>query len=132
MFQATWKKLVLGQATDGNDVIPPLPPLPSRLVTDEDLKQFYEAMKIYDVPKGGVESNSNGVKRKSGYLGGLDTQHYGRGKRAREVCLHILFIWTVLTVEFLGCFLLFVCVCSASSHPHIMRVSLGVTLLYNL
>ncbi|KAK7363636.1 hypothetical protein VNO77_05786 [Canavalia gladiata] len=77
---ATWKKLVLGQATDGSDLILPLP---SRLVTDEDLKQFYEAMKISDVPKGGVESN--GVKRKSGYLGGLDTQQYGRGKRAREV-----------------------------------------------
>ncbi|KAL2339088.1 hypothetical protein Fmac_013534 [Flemingia macrophylla] len=77
---ATWKKLVLGQATDGSDLIPPLP---ARLVTDEDLKQFYEAMKISDVPKGGVEST--GVKRKSGYLGSLDTQHYGRGKRAREV-----------------------------------------------
>ncbi|KAK7264579.1 hypothetical protein RJT34_32188 [Clitoria ternatea] len=77
---AKWKDLVLGQATDACDLIPPLP---SRLVTDEDLKQFYEAMKISDVPKDGVESN--GVKRKSGYLGGLDTQHYGRGKRAREV-----------------------------------------------
>ncbi|KAJ1395171.1 SNF2-related, N-terminal domain [Sesbania bispinosa] len=79
---AAWKKLLVGQGTDGSDLIPPLP---SRLVTDEDLKQFYEAMKIFDsdVPKGGVESN--GVKRKSGYLGGLDTQHYGRGKRAREV-----------------------------------------------
>ena len=81
MFQATWKNLVLGHSTDGSDVIPPLP---SRLVTDEDLKQFNEAMKIYDdVPKG--EGESNGVKRKIGALGGLDTQHYGRGKRAREV-----------------------------------------------
>ncbi|MCI03847.1 helicase swr1, partial [Trifolium medium] len=79
---ATWKKLVLGHEADGSDVIPP--PLPPRLVTDEDLKQFNEAMKIYDVvPKGEVESN--GVKRKRGALGGLDTQHYGRGKRAREV-----------------------------------------------
>ncbi|KAK7387852.1 hypothetical protein VNO78_22648 [Psophocarpus tetragonolobus] len=78
---ATWKKLVLGQATDGSDLVPSLP---ARLVTDEDLKQFYEAMKISDVPKGGgVESG--GVKRKGGYLGGLDTQQYGRGKRAREV-----------------------------------------------
>ncbi|CAI8610581.1 unnamed protein product [Vicia faba] len=77
----TWKKLVLEHATDGSDVIPPLP---SRLVTEEDLKQFNEAMKIYDdVPKGEVDSN--GVKRKRGGLGGLDTQHYGRGKRAREV-----------------------------------------------
>lgn len=73
---------MLGQATDGSDSIPPLP---ARLVTDEDLKQFYEAMKVFDVPKGEVESS--GVKRKGGYLGGLDTKHYGRGKRAREVCL---------------------------------------------
>ncbi|XP_024638089.1 chromatin structure-remodeling complex protein SYD isoform X1 [Medicago truncatula] len=78
---ATWKNLVLGHSADGSDVIPPLP---SRLVTDEDLKQFNEAMKIYDdVPKG--EIDSNGVKRKRGALGGPDTQHYGRGKRAREV-----------------------------------------------
>ncbi|GAU11125.1 hypothetical protein TSUD_197490 [Trifolium subterraneum] len=43
-------------------------------------------MKIYDdVPKGEVQSN--GVKRKRGSHGGLDTQHYGRGKRAREVTL---------------------------------------------
>ncbi|MED6205469.1 hypothetical protein PIB30_018071 [Stylosanthes scabra] len=76
---AAWKKLVVGQATDGSDLIPPLP---SRLVTDEDLKQFYEAMKISDVPKGEIESD--GLKRKSGNVGGLDTQHYGRGKRARE------------------------------------------------
>ncbi|RZB54805.1 Chromatin structure-remodeling complex protein SYD isoform D [Glycine soja] len=76
---ATWKKLMLGQAADGSDI----PQLPARLVTDEDLKQFYEAMKISDVPKAEVESS--GVKRKGGYIGGLDTQHYGRGKRAREV-----------------------------------------------
>ncbi|CAJ2634403.1 unnamed protein product [Trifolium pratense] len=80
---ATWKKLVLGHEADGSDDVIP-PPLPPRLVTDEDLEQFNEAMKIYDVvPKGEVESN--GVKRKRGALGGLDTQHYGRGKRAREV-----------------------------------------------
>ncbi|KAI4345492.1 hypothetical protein L6164_012612 [Bauhinia variegata] len=76
----TWKKLVHGQATSSSELIPPLP---SRLVTDDDLKIFYEAMKIYDVPKSEVASN--GVKRKGGYLGGLDTQQYGRGKRAREV-----------------------------------------------
>lgn len=90
MSQVTWKKLVPEQATDASDLIPPLP---SRLVTDEDLKQFCEAMKISDVPNVGVESN--GVKRKSGSVGGPDTQHYGRGKRAREVCLYILFIWIV-------------------------------------
>ncbi|XP_027916125.1 chromatin structure-remodeling complex protein SYD [Vigna unguiculata] len=77
---ATWNKLVHGQTADGSDLIPPPP---ARLVTDEDLKQFYEAMKISDVPKVVVESS--GVKRKGGYLGGLDTQQYGRGKRAREV-----------------------------------------------
>lgn len=63
----------------------PLSPLPSRLVTDDDLKVFCEAMKLNDVPKAGVVS-SGGVKRKSESLGGLDTQQYGRGKRAREVC----------------------------------------------
>ncbi|KAF5452399.1 hypothetical protein F2P56_027401 [Juglans regia] len=78
---ATWKKLVCGQGMDASD---PLPLPPARLVTDDDLKEFCEAMKIFAVPKAGVVSNV-GVKRKSGYLGGLDTQHYGRGKRAREV-----------------------------------------------
>ncbi|GAV63394.1 SNF2_N domain-containing protein/Helicase_C domain-containing protein [Cephalotus follicularis] len=77
---ATWKKLVLGQGI-GSETSPPLP---SRLVTDDDLKAFCEAMKIFDVPKAEVVSNV-GVRRKSGYLGGLDTQQYGRGKRAREV-----------------------------------------------
>lgn len=68
---------------DGSE---PLPPFPSRLVTDHDLKEFYEAMKIYDAPKAGVSPNV-GAKRKGEYLGALDTQQYGRGKRAREVCL---------------------------------------------
>ncbi|KAI4317659.1 hypothetical protein L6164_025510 [Bauhinia variegata] len=75
-----WKKLVLGQATGSSELIPLLPP---RLVTDDDLKNFYEAMKISDIPKGVV--SSNGVKRKGGQIGGLDSQQYGRGKRAREV-----------------------------------------------
>eukprot|EP00258_Populus_trichocarpa_P047597 XP_024463616.1 chromatin structure-remodeling complex protein SYD isoform X3 [Populus trichocarpa] len=78
---ATWKNLLLGQ---GMDALEHQPPLPSRLVTDDDLKAFYKAMNLYDVPKAGVESNA-GVKRKGQSLGGLDTQHYGRGKRAREV-----------------------------------------------
>ncbi|GAY36040.1 hypothetical protein CUMW_019990 [Citrus unshiu] len=77
---ATWRKLIRGLGTDGE----PLPPLPSRLVTDDDLKALYEAMKIYDAPKTGVSPNV-GVKRKGEHLGALDTQHYGRGKRAREV-----------------------------------------------
>ncbi|KAG8636634.1 hypothetical protein MANES_15G017800v8 [Manihot esculenta] len=79
--KATWKSLLLGQ---GRDVTEPLPPLPSRLVTDDDLKAFYEVMKLYDVPKAEEVSNV-GVKRKGQKLGGLDTQRYGRGKRAREV-----------------------------------------------
>ena len=74
--------MLLGQ---GMDALEHQPPLPSRLVTDDDLKAFYKAMNLYDVPKAGVESNA-GVKRKGQSLGGLDTQHYGRGKRAREVC----------------------------------------------
>ncbi|XP_011034240.1 PREDICTED: chromatin structure-remodeling complex protein SYD-like isoform X2 [Populus euphratica] len=78
---ATWKNLLLGQ---GMDALEHLPPLPSRLVTDDDLKAFYKAMNLYDVPKAGVESNA-GVKRKGQSLGSLDTQQYGRGKRAREV-----------------------------------------------
>lgn len=60
------------------------PPLPSRLVIEDDLKAFYEAMKLYEVADDGAASGS-GMKRKSGSLGGFDTQQYGRGKRAREV-----------------------------------------------
>lgn len=82
MLQATWKKLVTGE---GIDCSKPLPPMPSRLVTDDDLKEFCEAMKLFDVPKAVVASNV-GVKRKGEHLGGLDTKQYGRGKRAREVC----------------------------------------------
>ncbi|GMI95860.1 hypothetical protein HRI_003255300 [Hibiscus trionum] len=78
---AKWKKLVYGSGMDSSK---PLPPLPPRLVTDHDLKEFYEKMKLYDVPKTGLQTNT-GLKRKGGSLGGLDSQQYGRGKRAREV-----------------------------------------------
>ncbi|KAE8736015.1 P-loop containing nucleoside triphosphate hydrolases superfamily protein isoform 3 [Hibiscus syriacus] len=78
---ARWKKLVFGSGMASSK---PLPPLPSRLVADDDLKAFYEAMKLYDTPKTVVQPNV-GVKRKGGSLGALDTQRYGRGKRAREV-----------------------------------------------
>ncbi|KAK8507175.1 hypothetical protein V6N12_008521 [Hibiscus sabdariffa] len=78
---AQWKKLVYGSGMDSSK---PLPPLPPPLVTDHDLKEFYEAMKLYDVPKTGLQPNT-GLKRKGESLGGLDTQQYGRGKRAREV-----------------------------------------------
>lgn len=52
--------------------------MPSRLVTDDDLNAFYKAMQVYEVSK-------VGTKQKAEKLGGLDTQQYGRGKRAREV-----------------------------------------------
>ncbi|XP_058199382.1 chromatin structure-remodeling complex protein SYD-like [Rhododendron vialii] len=82
---AMWKKLLLGQGKNGSE---PIPPLPSRLLTDEELKLFYEAIKTYEASNARVASDVGanvGAKRKSGGLGGLDTQHYGRGKRAREV-----------------------------------------------
>ncbi|KAL1154798.1 hypothetical protein V6Z11_A09G268200 [Gossypium hirsutum] len=80
---AKWKKLVCGSEMDSSK---PLPPLPPRLVTDDDLKEFYEAMKLYDTPKTQLQPNNNiGSKRKGGSLGSLDTQQYGRGKRQREV-----------------------------------------------
>ncbi|OEL37669.1 Chromatin structure-remodeling complex protein SYD, partial [Dichanthelium oligosanthes] len=75
---AAWHKVVQDGSTSGLD--PAV--LPSRLVTDDDLKPFCHAMKLYE------PSNVKSVKvnvRKKGELGGLDTQHYGRGKRAREV-----------------------------------------------
>ncbi|XP_074271286.1 chromatin structure-remodeling complex protein SYD-like [Silene latifolia] len=78
---ATWKTLVMEHGGDKSEA---LPPFPSRLVTDDDLKAFYEAMKIHEAPTGDA-SSSSGVKRKGGYVGGFDSQHYGRGKRAREV-----------------------------------------------
>lgn len=78
-MQEIWKKLCLESGTQSSELIPPLP---SRLLTDDDLKPFYEAMKISDKP---VVAPSPGLKRKGQSLGGLDIQHYGRGKRAREV-----------------------------------------------
>ncbi|KAJ6791482.1 chromatin structure-remodeling complex protein SYD [Iris pallida] len=70
---AAWQTVIQGGAKDGLDSIP----IPSRLVTEEDLKPLYKAMTTY-------EAANAGVKRK-GEHGSLDTQHYGRGKRAREV-----------------------------------------------
>ncbi|XP_024989764.1 chromatin structure-remodeling complex protein SYD isoform X8 [Cynara cardunculus var. scolymus] len=75
-----WKKLVLEQGGISSE---PIPPLPSRLVTDDELKSFCEAMKAIEVPKPVVVPGIGG-KRKGG-LGNFDTQQYGRGKRAREV-----------------------------------------------
>ncbi|KAI3983237.1 hypothetical protein MKX01_013304 [Papaver californicum] len=70
-----WQKLVHGSEKDDPTTCLSMP---SRLVTDEDLKAFVEAMQAY-------EDANEGSKRKSEYTGGLDTQYYGRGKRAREV-----------------------------------------------
>ncbi|XP_010247117.1 PREDICTED: chromatin structure-remodeling complex protein SYD isoform X2 [Nelumbo nucifera] len=72
---AAWKNLVQEQDKDCSESLPPMPP---RLVTDDDLLTFYKAMQIFD-------ASNVPAKRKSEYLGGLDTQQYGRGKRAREV-----------------------------------------------
>ncbi|KAG8076253.1 hypothetical protein GUJ93_ZPchr0006g42814 [Zizania palustris] len=75
---SAWLRVVHDGSTTGLD--PSV--MPSRLVTDDDLKSFCHAMKIYE------SSNVKNVKvnvRRKGELGGLDTQHYGRGKRAREV-----------------------------------------------
>ncbi|XP_021304222.1 chromatin structure-remodeling complex protein SYD isoform X6 [Sorghum bicolor] len=76
---AIWQKVVQDGSTSGLD--PAV--LPSRLVTDDDLKPFCHAMKLYE-PSSNVKTVKVNV-RKKGELGGLDTQHYGRGKRAREV-----------------------------------------------
>lgn len=74
-LQETWNTLVHGPGS----------PIPSRLVTEDDLKLLYETMKLNDVPMVAKESTV-GMKRKDGSMGGLDTHQYGRGKRAREVC----------------------------------------------
>nr|XP_029119475.1 uncharacterized protein LOC105042102 isoform X2 [Elaeis guineensis]XP_029119476.1 uncharacterized protein LOC105042102 isoform X2 [Elaeis guineensis] len=71
---AAWQRLVQGSSAEG---LEPLP-MPSRLVTDEDLKPLYEAMMIY-------ESQNVNVEKQGESLVGLDTHQYGRGKRAREV-----------------------------------------------
>lgn len=55
-------------------------------------------MKMNNVPMVAVESNV-GMKRKGGSVGGLDTQQYGRGKRAREVC-SVFFILTFNFITF--------------------------------
>ncbi|PKA57845.1 Chromatin structure-remodeling complex protein SYD [Apostasia shenzhenica] len=71
--------------------------VPSRLVTEEDLKPFYKAMRIFETAPAPTISAVTKGKGKS--HGGLDTEHYGRGKRAREVSLvqHLIFILTRVT-----------------------------------
>lgn len=79
-MQDIWKKLVLEQGGVSGELIPSLP---SRLVTENEMKSFCEAMKAIEVPKPVVLPGIGG-KRK-GALGNSDTHNYGRGKRAREV-----------------------------------------------
>lgn len=67
--------MVQGLGGVGPECFPAMPP---RLVTDDELQEFYKAMQIY-------EDSNAGAKRKNEEIAGLDTQHYGRGKRAREV-----------------------------------------------
>lgn len=69
---AAWQKMVEGETKEGQEPLP----MPSRLVTEEDLKPLYKAMVAY-------EAFNEGEKRKGD--ASLNTQHYGRGKRAREV-----------------------------------------------
>ncbi|KAH7655984.1 DNA helicase protein [Dioscorea alata] len=77
---ATWQRIIQGSKDISESLL-----MPSRLVTEEDLKAFYKAMMLYEPPHVGAQVGAQvGVKRKN-ELGGLDTQHYGRGKRAREV-----------------------------------------------
>jgi len=71
-LQERWQKMVQGVTKEGPDPLP----MPSRLVTEDDLQPLYKAMMVY-------EASNVGVKRKED--ASLDTQHYGRGKRAREV-----------------------------------------------
>jgi len=77
-LQAAWQKMVHGVTMEGPDPLP----MPSRLVTEDDLQPLYKAMMAY-------EASNVGVKLKGDVS--LDTQHYGRGKRAREVTFWYLF-----------------------------------------
>ena len=61
------------------------PPLPFRLVAEDEIKSLCEAMKAFEVPKPVVIPGYGG-KRKS-ELRNLGTHNYGKGKQAGEVCL---------------------------------------------
>ncbi|KAH9329798.1 hypothetical protein KI387_001906 [Taxus chinensis] len=68
--QEEWLRCIKGKGGEEEMEMPP------RLVGEEELKPFIMAMQAYD------NANPGGKKRSSSVL---DTQHYGRGKRAREV-----------------------------------------------
>lgn len=70
--QATWLNCIQGK--DGGDSMP----MPSRLVGEEELRPFVMAMQAH-------ETANSGAKKKLGSSLAPDMQHYGRGKRAREV-----------------------------------------------
>ncbi|KAK2975575.1 hypothetical protein RJ640_014062 [Escallonia rubra] len=77
-----WKKLASSQDAVGSEAVLSLP---ARLLTDDDLRPFCEAMKISDAPCP-VEVSNDAVLRKSGshvYHGNYDTHLHGRGKRVR-------------------------------------------------
>ncbi|CAH1450258.1 unnamed protein product [Lactuca virosa] len=80
--QALGKQVVSEQGGPSAELTPPFP---SRLVIEDEIKSFCEVMKAFEVPTPVVIPGYGG-KRKS-ELGNLDTHNYGRGKRAREVCL---------------------------------------------
>lgn len=71
--QAQWRKCL--QNMNNQESCSTTPP---RLLEDAELMPFLTAMQSIDVAK--AEE-----KQKSGTVVSLDTQHYGRGKRAREV-----------------------------------------------
>ncbi|KAK3002311.1 hypothetical protein RJ639_022083 [Escallonia herrerae] len=75
-----WKNLASSQEVVGSEAVLSLP---ARLLTDDDLRPFCEAMKISDAPCP-VEVSNDSVLRKSGshvYHGIQDTHLHGRGKR---------------------------------------------------
>lgn len=70
--QAAWLNCI--QAKDGGDLMP----MPPRLVGEEELRPFIMAMQVH-------ETANSGARKKLGSSLAPDVQHYGRGKRAREV-----------------------------------------------
>ncbi|KAF2287717.1 hypothetical protein GH714_002427 [Hevea brasiliensis] len=94
-----WRSSLLGQGFDGTE---PVPPLTSRLVTDDDLKAFYEVMNLYEVPKAGVVSNSNvGLKPKGRNLWGLEYSAVWKGKTSQRAHNPFSFYYTQLTIYYL-------------------------------
>jgi len=70
--QETWLRCIQGK--DGGDSMP----MPPRLVGEEELRPFIMAMQAHEIAY-------SGGRKKLGSSLAPDIQHYGRGKRAREV-----------------------------------------------